>query len=50
MLLKAIRNLSAKTGRDYYEALEINIRHHAAIHSGSPVFERLLWFWANHFA
>ena len=47
---EAIRNLSAKTGRDYYEALEINIRHHAAIHSGSPVFERLLWFWANHFA
>ena len=47
---EAIRTLNGKAGTNYYEALEINIRHHAAIHSGSPVFERLLWFWANHFA
>ena len=43
--------MNFEVGTDYYEALEINIRHHAKqVHSGSPVFERLLWFWANHFA
>ena len=26
------------------------IRHDAAVNSGAPVFERLWFFWGNHFA
>lgn len=36
------------TGEKYYENLEIAIRHHAALHSGAPVFERLWLFWHDH--
>ena len=39
-----------QTGEKYYESLEIAIRHHSALHSGAPVFERLWLFWHNHFA
>lgn len=39
-----------ETGNKFYENLEIAIRHHAALHSPAPVFERLWLFWHNHFA
>ena len=39
-----------QTGEKYYESLEIAIRHHTALNSGAPVFERLWMFWHNHFA
>ena len=42
--------LRVETGEQYYENLELCIRHHAAIKGGSPVFERFLHFWGNHFA
>jgi len=45
----AKRQLSFETGQRYYEDLELCIRHHAALHSGAPVFERLWLFWCNHF-
>ena len=47
---KAKDQLRYKTGERYYQALETVIRHHAAIHSPAPVFERLWLFWCNHFA
>lgn len=43
-------NLRFETGQRYYESLEMAIRHDAALHSGAPVFERLWFFWHNHFA
>ena len=49
-LKQAWRKLDHNTGKQFFEGLELNIRHHAARHSGSPVFERLWWFWSNHFA
>ena len=42
--------LRYKTGERYYQGLETAIRHHAAVHSEAPVFERLWLFWCNHFA
>jgi len=39
-----------ETGKGFYESLEIAIRHHTALHSPAPVFERLWLFWHNHFA
>ena len=42
--------LRYQTGERYYQGLETVIRHHAAIHSKAPVFERLWLFWCNHFA
>lgn len=47
---KAYDNLKNETGHGFYHYLELVIRHDAAINNGSPVFERLVWFWANHFA
>ena len=47
---KAQKDLSYATGHNFYENLKLNIRHHAALHGKSPVFERLVWFWGNHFA
>lgn len=47
---KAKNQLKYQTGQKYFESLELNIRHHAALNSGAPVFERLWWFWSNHFA
>ena len=47
---KAREDLNYATGHNFYENLELNIRHHAALHGKSPVFERLVWFWGNHFA
>ena len=47
---KAKNQLKYQTGQRYFESLELNIRHHAALNSGAPVFERLWWFWSNHFA
>lgn len=43
-------NLRYQTGQRYFEALEIAIRHDAALNSGAPIFERLWLFWNNHFA
>ena len=42
--------LRYKTGERFFENLEICIRHDAAINGKSPIFERFLHFWANHFA
>jgi len=42
--------LRYKTGERYFPSLETVIRHHAAVHSQAPVFERLWHFWCNHFA
>ena len=39
-----------KYGYDYYEPLEIAIRHDAALNSKLPVCHRFLHFWGNHFA
>ncbi|MEC8672229.1 MAG: DUF1800 family protein [Pseudomonadota bacterium] len=47
---EAKTQLRWETGQKYYESLEIAIRHHTALHSGAPVFERLWLFWHNHFA
>ena len=47
---EAKTQLRWQCGEKYYESLEIVIRHHAAIHSPAPVFERLWLFWHNHFA
>ena len=49
-LKQAEKKLKYTTGQQYFESLELNIRHHAARNSGAPVFERLWWFWSNHFA
>ena len=38
-----------KAGYAYHEQLELNVRHHAALNSEAPVFERFWWFWCNHF-
>ncbi len=42
--------LSNKVGKHYFENLEICIRQNTALKSGFPVFERLWFFWCNHFA
>ncbi len=46
----AKEQLRYKTGERFFENLELAIRHDAALNSGAPVFERLWFFWANHFA
>jgi len=46
----ARKDLKIKVGEFFYENLELAIRHDAALRSGAPVFERLWWFWCNHFA
>ncbi len=42
--------LAFEKGEKFYESLEIAARHHTAINSPAPVFERLWLFWCNHFA
>ena len=42
--------LAFQMGEKFYESLELAVRHHTALHSGAPVFERLWLFWCNHFA
>ena len=37
------------SGRHYFEAYELAIRHYQAVHGPAPVFERLVHFWGNHF-
>ena len=39
-----------KYGVDYFEPLEIAIRHDAALNGKLPVCHRFLHFWGNHFA
>ena len=46
----AKEQLRYETGKRFFENLELAIRHDAALNSGAPVFERLWFFWANHFA
>ncbi|MGC6517863.1 MAG: DUF1800 family protein [Candidatus Puniceispirillaceae bacterium] len=46
----AKEQLAFETGEKYYESLELAVRHHTALHSGAPVFERFWLFWCNHFA
>ena len=47
---EAKNKLRYKVGEKYFENLEICIRQNTAIKSESPVFERLWFFWCNHFA
>ncbi|MAA50682.1 MAG: hypothetical protein CMP83_10980, partial [Gammaproteobacteria bacterium] len=47
---KAKEDLRYETGERFFENLELCIRHDAALNSGAPVFERLWFFWSNHFA
>ena len=42
--------LRYETGEQYFENLELCIRHDNAINGSAPVFERFLHFWCNHFA
>jgi uncharacterized protein (DUF1800 family) len=42
--------LAYRTGFFFFENLELCIRHDAALNSGAPTFERLWFFWCNHFA
>ena len=46
----AKNQLRNKVGHRYFEPLEICIRHNTALKSGAPIFERLWFFWCNHFA
>ena len=46
----AKEQLRYETGERFFENLELCIRHDAALNSGAPVFERLWFFWGNHFA
>ena len=46
----AKNELMLKTGFRIFEDIELCIRHDAALNSGAPVFERLWFFWCNHFA
>ncbi len=46
----AKNQLRHKVGIRYFENLEICIRQNTALKSGVPVFERLWFFWCNHFA
>ena len=39
-----------KYGTDFYQSLELHIRHKSAISSSQPAFERMFHFWTNHFA
>ena len=47
---RAKNKLRYKVGQQYFENLEICIRQNTALKSKSPVFERLWFFWCNHFA
>ena len=47
---EAKNKLRHKVGKRYFENLEICIRQNTALKSGFPVFERLWFFWCNHFA
>ena len=44
------RFLKYKTGHYYFEPLWLYIRHNEAVNGSSPVFQRFLHFWGNHFA
>ena len=46
----AKEKLAFRLGEKYYESLELAVRHHTALNSKAPVFERLWLFWCNHFA
>ncbi len=46
---KAARQMVARSGRDHYAAL-VDARFTAAVESDTPFMERLVHFWANHFA
>ena len=43
------RALYHRTGRRFFESYELAIRHHQAVYSDAPVFERFWHFWGNHF-
>lgn len=47
---KAKEALRNEVGERYFENLELCIRHNTALNSGAPCFERLWFFWCNHFA
>lgn len=47
---RELRQLKQKTGYSFFENYELAIRHHQAIYSENPVFERFWHFWCNHFA
>ena len=43
------KKLNRRTGRNFFEAYEVAIRHHQAVHGSEPIFERFWHFWGNHF-
>ncbi len=47
--VKTARRFAARTGRDHY-AKAVGARFNAAVASPTPFVERLVHFWANHFA
>ncbi|MFL2821635.1 MAG: DUF1800 family protein [Alphaproteobacteria bacterium] len=47
---RAKKLLKYQTGHYYFEPLWLYIRHNEAINGSSPVFQRFLHFWGNHFA
>ena len=47
---KAKRELKFQTGFYYFEPLWLYIRHNESVNGSSPVFQRFLHFWGNHFA
>ena len=47
---KAREELGYATGRNYFESLWLYIRHNECVNGSSPVFQRFLHFWGNHFA
>ena len=46
---QAVQKLKWELGASYWENLELSARHYSAINSDQPFFERLWWFWGNHF-
>tara|TARA_B100000787_G_scaffold48691_1_gene35021 strand:- start:1631 stop:3094 length:1464 start_codon:yes stop_codon:yes gene_type:complete len=47
---KEKNKLRTKTGEKFFHSYELSIRHHNALNSGSPTFERMWHFWGNHFS
>ena len=42
--------LRNQKGERFFQSFELSIRHHNALNSGAPAFERMWHFWGNHFS
>ena len=47
---KEKNKLRTKTGEKFFHSYELSVRHHNALNSESPAFERMWHFWGNHFS